>query len=356
MRICFIAPADNYHTRKWCQYFVDRKYDVHVISFQKGELPGVTLHWINSGAKTNSTDISKLKYLTKARQIKRIVDDLHPDVVNVHYATSYGTSVALSGIRHYILSIWGSDIYAFPKKSLLHNIMLRFSLMRAERILSTSKAMAEEAQHYTKKTIAITPFGVNMDLFSPKRRTRAQNDGVFVVGTVKALTPTYGIDVLLRAVKIVVEKRSDIPIRVRIAGKGIYDIEYKELADHLGIGHLVEWLGFISQKQAAMEWANMDVCIVPSRLESFGVSAVEAQACARPVIISDIPGLKEATDPGVSSVVFSVADEAELADAIILMYDNPEHRRNMGLVGREYVVHKYELNHCFARIEKILFE
>ena len=47
----------------------------------------------------------------------------------------------------------------------------------------------------------------------------------------------------------------------------------------------------------------MDCAIIPYESESFGVSAVEAQACSCPVIISDIPGLMEATNPGVTSLV-----------------------------------------------------
>lgn len=355
MRICFVAPANNYHTQKWCNYFIGCGHDVHVISFQNGELPGVTLHWINSGAGVNESDVSKLKYLTKAREIKKIVDKICPDIVNVHYATSYGTAAALSGIKHYVLSVWGSDIYEFPKKSILHRLMLQFSLNSADRILSTSHAMAEEASLYTKKPMTITPFGVNMELFSPEKRTRAPSDGQFVVGTVKALTPTYGIDTLLKAVKLVTEKRSDIPLQVRIAGRGICDAEYKALAESLGIHTIIEWLGFIPQEQVAVEWANMDVCVVPSRAESFGVSAVEAQACGRPVIISDIPGLKEATRPGVSSIVIPVEAEDQLADAIVALYDAPEQRSKMGAAGRCFVVQEFELKRCFQHIEQCLF-
>lgn len=75
------------------------------------------------------------------------------------------------------------------------------------------------------------------------------------------------------------------------------------MAEQLEIADIVTWLGFIPQEEAACEWANMDVAVIPSLQESFGVSAVEAQACQIPVIISNVPGLKEATRPQISSVV-----------------------------------------------------
>ncbi len=105
---------------------------------------------------------------------------------------------------------------------------------------------------------------------------------------------------------------------MRIAGKGPQEESYHKLASELRIDDITYWLGFISQEEAASEWANMDVAIIPSTLESesFGVSAVEAQACGTAVIISDIPGLMEATRPGETSLVVHRNAPNEIASAI----------------------------------------
>lgn len=353
MRICFVAPANNYHTQKWCKYFIESGHDVHVVSFQEGILPGVTLHQINCSTGVNASDINKLKYLFQATKIKKCIKEIAPDVVNVHYATSYGTVMALTGIKNYVLSVWGSDVYEFPKKSILHRLMLQFSLNAAGQIFSTSQAMADEAKLYTKKALSITPFGVDIQLFSPSKRTREQDDGdKFVIGTVKSLAPIYGIDILLKAAKRIQEVRSDIPLQVRIAGKGVGEAEYKKLAEDLGIAEITHWLGFISQEQAAAEWANMDVAVILSRAESFGVSAVEAQASGIPVVVTNIPGLMEATNPGVTSVVVSVDGVDEAAREIVNLYDDFRKRKKMGEAGRGFVAEHYEYNDCFCRIEE----
>ena len=98
---------------------------------------------------------------------------------------------------------------------------------------------------------------------------------------------------MIKAVAIIKKTRPEIPIKLRIAGKGEKEEEYKQLAVKLGIADVTTWLGFISQEEAAREWANMDVAVIASTLESesFGGSAVEAEACGTAVIISDIPGL-----------------------------------------------------------------
>ena len=356
MKICFLAPANNYNTKKWCKWFTENGHTVHVVSFIEDEIENVTVHYVNTGASANSSDTQKLRYLLKSRTVKRIVDEINPDIVNVHYATSYGTVAALSGLKGYILSVWGMDIYDFPQKSPLHRIMLKFSLNRASHIFSTSKAMAEESRKYTNKKIDITPFGVDMELFNPNLRNR--EDSEFVVGTVKSLTPKYGIDYLIKAVASVKKERPDIPIKLRIAGKGEKEWEYRQLAINEGINGFTEWLGFISQPECAIEWANMDVAIVPSTLESesFGVSAVEAEACGTPVIITDIPGLMEATYPGKSSYVIRRCDVDELVRAIIMFYEDQEMRLSFGKEGRRFVKDLYEINYCFSKIEKLFEE
>ncbi len=353
MRICFLAPANSAHTQKWCRFFVEKGYDIHVVSFTEGYIDGVTVHVLGDNSLAEGSDLQKLKYLTFTRKVKKLVDKIQPDILNVHYATSYGAVAALAGIKNYVLSVWGSDIYDFPSKSILHRWLLQFSLSRATHIFSTSKAMAAETGKYTKKRIEITPFGVDMQLFSPNKNV--SNKELFIVGTVKTLSPKYGIDFLLKAAALITSEHPEIPLRIRISGSGSNEQEYHALADTLGLGNITTWPGFISQEQAAKEWAGMDVAVVPSTLESesFGVSAVEAQACGCPVIISDIPGLMESTKPGETSLVVPRKNERALADALVsLFYDAPL-RKKMGQAGVAYVAEHYEYRSCFEKIEEL---
>ena len=352
MKICFIAPSGNYHTIKWVNWFSKRGHDVHVISFMPDKIEGSTVHFIDAGVTVKDSDFKKIKYLLQAKKVKRIVDEIQPDIVNAHYATSYGAVTALSGIKNYILSVWGSDIYDFPNKSFMHKMILKYSLSRATHLFSTSKVMATEGKKYTNKKFDITPFGVDMELFNPNKKCRDSHPkNEFLIGTVKAIDPKYGIDYIIKAVKLVVDKRPDIPLKVRIAGRGEYEEEYKQLASSLGVGEKISWLGFISQKDAAEEWANMDVAVIPSTLESesFGVSAVEAEACGTALIISDVPGLMEATYPGKSCMVVPRKSEDSLAEAIIYLYDNPNKRVEMGYAGRLFVRSVYDITRCFKK-------
>ena len=353
MKICFLAPADNYHTKKWCKWFTEHGHDVSVISFVDDKIENISVHYIDAGVSTSQSDSRKIKYLFKARYVKKIIDQMKPDIVSVHYATSYGTVAALSGLKGYTLSVWGSDVYEFPQKSFFHKFMLKFSLQSAEHIFSTSYAMADETRKYTNKDIEITPFGVDMQLFNPDKRKRDDSDGTFVVGIVKSLENVYGIEYLLKGVSIFKKTYNDANIELRVSGKGSCEKKYKELAKKLDIDEITTWVGFISPNKVAEEWANMDVAVIPSLQESFGVAAVEAQACGVPVIVTDIPGLMESTLPGKSSIVIKKCDEYAIADALHFLYNDLNKRLRMGKLGREYVVQNYSLDSCFQKISDL---
>ncbi len=352
MKIVFLAPANSSHTQKWCTWFNRRGHEVIVLSLiQPSSSIDAQVYYLDSGTSVQANDWQKLRYLGQCRKVAKLVKKIKPDIVNVHYASSYGALAVFAGLRNYILSVWGSDVYTFPRKSFLHRSLLKLVLQRAGLLFSTSQAMAEEAAAYTDKPFIITPFGVDMEIFSPVLRQR--KDGDFIIGTVKTLAPKYGIATLLKAAAKVRQDRPDIPLKLRIAGKGSHEEEYHKLAAELGLNNCLEWLGFIAQSEAAKEWANFDCAIIPSESESesFGVAAVEAESCACPVIISDILGLMEATHPGTTSKVIPRGNVTALAKAIIELYQQPDTCKQMGQAGRAFVKEHYEINACFVSIE-----
>ena len=340
-RILYIAASCSVHTQKWCQWFASRGHDVHVATFDSDEIPGVTVHHMRQSSRVGASDPRKIAYLSRAAELRRIVVGLRPDIVHAHYASSYGALAALAVVQPYYLSVWGSDVYEFPRRSPLHRALLKYALRRATWLMSTSQAMADETSQYTDKTLDITPFGVDTEVFRPLQQCGSPS-GTFTVGTVKALSPKYGISTLLKGCAIALQSRPDMPLRIRIAGKGPQEQELKELAVELGIASRVEWLGFVDASRVPAIWQSLDVALIPSEAESFGVAAVEAQACGVPVIISDIPGLMEAACPEARLVV-NCGDAAAVGRALVNLYDHPERRQSMGKMGCQFVSDRFAL-------------
>lgn len=355
MKICYLSHVTNYHTKKWCEYFAAKGHDVHVISFEPGKIEGVTVHVIDIKIDRGGSDLHKLRYMMTGRKIKKIVEDINPDIVHAHVATSYGVACALSGIKTYFLSVWGYDVYEFPKKSVFHKLLLKYSLYKASFILSTSNAMSKQTHQFTKKKIDVTPFGVNTDIFR-QYEEKKKNENKFVIGVIKLLSYKYGIHILIKAFKIFIDKNPLLNCELRIAGNGPDEDKLKNLANELGIGEKVVWLGFINQKEVVKELNKFNVAVIPSYTESFGVSAVEAQACEIPLIVTNVGGLVEATKPNVTSIVVPPDNPEAIAEALIKLQKDKELCKTMGRNGREYVIENFDLFKNFQVIENMYIE
>lgn len=351
MKICYLSDANSIHTKKMCRFFIDKGYDVSIISLNDGEIPGAKVYSMELKIDKNKSTIKKLNYLNQIRNIKKIIDDINPDIIHAHYASSYGLIGRFINRKPYILSVWGSDIYDFPKKSIIHKYIIKSNLKSADVLMSTSNVMKKETEKYTEKEILVTPFGVDTNKFKPFNNKR--NDNCIVIGTIKSLEDKYGIDYLIKAFNIVKNKNPNKNIILKIAGVGSKLENYKKLVQELSLEKYVEFLGFIDQNEIIKRFNEFDIACFPSTLdsESFGVAAVEAQACGTSLIVSDVDGLKESTNPGVTSLMVRRKSVNDLAEKLELLIENSDLRKELSLNGRKYVLDNYDMNKNFSLID-----
>ena len=324
----------------------DRGSDVGFASVHKIERPlnekVQRLQLSNNGYKGYLLDIGRLQSVIKNWQ---------PTILHAHFSTGYGFMARMSGFQKRIISIYGSDIYDFPYKSALHKSLLKFNLTGASRILSTSESMADEfLRVYPKQHRPdVTPFGVDIDLFKPI--FNASNDDVFNIGIVKKMEQKYGIDILLRAVHKLKEM-TDKKLKLNIVGTGSQKQELELLARDLGIENITTFYGAINNTEVPAFLSQQDVFVVPSRFdsESFGVAAVEAQACAVPIIVSNVGGLPEVVKHEVTGLVIDKENPDKLAQALLQLCDDKELREKFGQAGRERVKSLYDWNQNVAQM------
>jgi len=353
MKICYLADINSAHTHKWLNYFVHKGYDIHVISLGKGEYEGVTVHSLDvqDNIMKKTSDKNKLEYLKKIKRVRSLIKEINPDILHAHYASSYGLLGALTNYHPYIISVWGSDIYDFPIKSLVHKFIIKYNLKRADYILSTSNVMKIETQKYTNKNIQVTPFGVDINKFIPSRTEKEE----IVIGTIKTLEEKYGIQYLIKAFKKVKERNKDLKLKLRIGGRGSQEDYLKELVREFCIDEDVTFLGFVKPNDVIKEFQNFDVAVFPSTLdsESFGVAAVEAEACGTPLIVTDVGGLMESTKPNVTSLVAKKNSVEDLAEKIEKLVKDKKLRLKMGTDARKFVEENYSLDNNFNDVDKI---
>jgi len=196
--------------------------------------------------------------------------------------------------------------------------------------------------------VVTVPPGVDLDLFTPGSRPAARRavglpDDSFVLLFVGRIQPLKAPDVLLRAAARLVEHRPDLRDRLVVAvvggpsGSGLARPEALEtLSARLGLRESTRFVDPLAQAGLPDWYRAADVTVVPSYSESFGLVAIEAQACGTPVVAASVGGLRTAVADGRSGVLVAGHDPADYADVLgRLAADDAERLR----LGRGAVAH-----------------
>jgi len=351
MKALLLSSACCIHTRKWCNGLAEKGIDVHLVSQQE------PMDGYNQNVVFHKLPYAGLKgYIFNRWTLIKTIKKINPDIINVHYASGYGTLAAISGLKNFILSVWGSDVYDFPFKSKLHYKLVNHNLNRAKMICSTSEVMGRFVKDNFNVSptipIEITPFGVDVSKF--KKIERKSTTDTLTIGTVKTLRPKYGIDNLIRAFSILINKGYD-NIELKIAGKGFLLENLQALTKELGVDDKVQFLGWVENNEVPTLLNTFDIYVAPSTLdsESFGVAIVEASACNLPVIVTKVGGLPEVVINEVTGIVVEPDNVELLCEAIEKLLINPVLRHEMGEAGRENVLTKYEWDSCVRKMVDI---
>jgi len=188
----------------------------------------------------------------------------------------------------------------------------------SDRILANTAAEAEQlvelyGAHPSK--VAVVHPGVDLDVFTPVGRAQARakvglREDAVVLLFVGRIQPLKAPDVLVRAVAAMVARTPSLRETLQVvvcggpSGSGLeHPHALQELAVSLGVSDLVRFVPPVDRVRLADWYRAADLCVVPSYSESFGLVAVEAQACGTPVVAARVGGLPTAVADGVSGVL-----------------------------------------------------
>ncbi|HVE64213.1 MAG TPA: D-inositol-3-phosphate glycosyltransferase [Mycobacteriales bacterium] len=211
-------------------------------------------------------------------------------------------------------------------------------------VASTDTEAAELVSLYDARpdqVCTIAP-GVDLNRFSPGPG-RAESlaaiglpaDAVLLL-FVGRVQPLKAPDVLLRAAAVLLQRDPSLRARLRVdivggpSGTGTRDPEnLVQLAQSLHLGEVVRFLDPVHQERLAEFYRAAEVVVVPSYNESFGLVALEAQACGTPVVAARVGGLRTAVRDGVSGVLVDGHDPGDFADVIAALLASPERRATL---------------------------
>jgi glycosyltransferase involved in cell wall biosynthesis len=197
-----------------------------------------------------------------------------------------------------------------------------------------------------RRKVFVIPNGVDTDKFSPQEPDesleRELNLAIDqpVATIVAALRPEKNHELFLKMAARVL--RDEPAARFLVIGDGPRRSELEQLTAQLGITASVSFLGTRSDVPRLL--GLTDVLVLSSHMEANPVSILEALACGKPVVATNVGSIFESVEEGVSGYLVPPGDEAALAARVVELFRQPEKARMMGLAGRDHVQRNWSLD------------
>lgn len=207
----------------------------------------------------------------------------------------------------------------------------KYALSKIPNIIVCSPAMKSLLKDITNSKIHVIPNGIDFDNIQDiPAKIDLNHPNIFFIGLLKEVK---GIDLLLKSIPII--KKSITDIYVYIAGSGPLENELKLLVKKLDIEEEVNFLGFVSGDEKYSYLKSANVCVFPSIYEPFGIVIIEAMACGKAVVASNVGGIPFIVEDGKTGLLFEPSNVEELAEKIIELLENRKFRMKIGAAGKE---------------------
>lgn len=257
-----------------------------------------------------------------------------PMVTTIHHPITHDRrlDLAAAGTRRRRLALrrW----YGFLR-------MQRRVAQRVDHVLTVSEASRHDiVAHFgvDPGRVRVVPLGVDAAFTDPALLRGPRVPGR-IVAMASADTPLKGMPVLLEAVA---KLRTERDVELVLVAAPRPGGETEQLVRRLGLQQVVRFVGGLSDAALAATVASAEVGCVPSLHEGFSLPAVEAMACATPLVVSRVGAIPEVVGaPGRCADLVEPGDVEQLVSALGALLDDPVRRAAMGRAGRERALSHY---------------
>ncbi|MCW8816356.1 MAG: glycosyltransferase family 4 protein, partial [Ignavibacteriaceae bacterium] len=261
--------------------------------------------------------------------IFKLFRKIRPDIIHTHlFQPRIYASIAHLFYRRAVLITQKHSIVN-PKK---HNVFILFELLSIrinKKVIAISESVKNSLTKYEfvpENKIFVLPNCIDYQKYhNGKIRESISNKKELVIGTVGRLEPEKGLNYLLLAMKIILTRFPTV--KLDIIGDGSALSELKNLSSKLNISNSVNFLGkFVD---VIPFYNRMDIFVLPSILEGFGIVLLEAMAAGIPIVATNVDGIREVVINMRSGLLVPPKSPKAIADAITNLIDNPQLRTNL---------------------------
>ena len=271
------------------------------------------------------------------------------DIIHCHSAMFEAAIAVAAGkllhkptlVRSMASGTWGDLKRLQADRSILGTGWMSRKIRDADAVVALNKQVVQELMEIgvAQEKIHCIPNGVELDSGGRSRTYELGDYGVITF--VGRLHAQKGVNILLRAFRLVLQERPYAGWRLKLAGAGELEWRSKVLADELAISRYVEFLGQVEDVAALLE--QSDLFVLPSISEGMSNALLEAMAHGLPCIVTDIPGNNDVIQNRENGILIKADDVEGLAQAIVSLAVDGKSRKKLGQQARQTVETRYSL-------------
>ena len=237
----------------------------------------------------------------------------------------------------------------------------------SDQVIAVSNYTKNEAISITgNQKIATIPNFVNTTEFFPKstsncRKNFQLNQSDKILLSLSRLVKRKGHDIIIRAIQIVKKKIPEIKYLIAGTGDNPYNKILEQLVNDLGLQSHVHFLGYIEENKKLLLYNASDIYIMNSLdtdekgdSEGFGITFLEANACGKPVIGTNVGGISDAIKNNVNGILVKPNDMNATAEAIIRLFSNKILYQKLSSNGLLRVNTQFSLSHVGEQYQQII--
>ncbi len=300
------------------------------------------------------------EYLRKFKiAIREEVESFKPDLIHCQHLWVAPYAASMTGLP-YIVTAHGTDIKGFKSDKRFQNIALE-GARDAKKVITISGQVNKDVKRYydlPEEKLELILNGFDEGIFKPldldrnevlKSLVTENTDQInYIVNFAGKLTKFKGVDLLIKAAKIYEE---EIPgVITLINGHGHLKGELQKLAEKLNIKSIF-FLGNQTQETLVRLYNIADISVVPSRMEPFGLVAIESLACGTPVIASDAGGLPDFINNRVGKL-FKMGNHRKLARKVIDSLQQND-KETKGTYAAKYALNNFSWNRVVQELTTV---
>ena len=317
MRLLYFTQGFSPHDQRFLTALAESGHEVYFLRLD-GKVPSELPHGIVEVTLPGLTnDLAKKSYTVIVRKLGALLQELKPQLVHAGPLQGPAWLAARTGFSPLVSMSWGSDLLVEADKTRLMRWRTLFTLSRTTVMLADCRAVATKAAsfRFPPERIKVFPWGVDLNFFVPvgtaplRRRLKWQKCMVFLCS--RSMEPLYGVDVVVQA--FIRVAASQPRARLLLMGTGSQQGLLRSMVSEAGLDDRVYFGGFAPLQDLPGMYRSADVYVSASHSDGSSVSLMEALACGKPALVSDIPGNREWVEPGKQGWLFKDGDSEALS-------------------------------------------